>query len=75
MHAGKVDTDALKGWFNSFFRHNPFPHSIVEWDHFDRPTRQIFIRYVGDFDHDKWMDLQNHIRARFPHVLIGVIKN
>lgn len=66
--------EQLKDWFAEFFKDNPFPKTVVEWDHYDKSTRILFVKVLGDWCEEDWDLLEEHMRMKFKDVLVGVKK-
>ena len=52
---------------------DPFPMTVIEWDHYDPNVRIVFVRVEGKWDTDTRKEVANFLRQYKPTVLASRI--
>lgn len=63
----------LRRLFDEFFSSDPYPDLIVEWDHYDSETKQVFVWAEGDWTKERRNALEKALKRCVRRVLVTTL--
>jgi hypothetical protein len=73
MESQLSDRESVIHGFKLFMENDPWDDTIIEVDHYDDYTRQLFVTAVGKWDREKRLELEAFLRNFSKKVKVSTI--